>query len=410
MIEPDEANNRNEQRKRPHEPLKTEFIQFTGLDGTPIRKSANLGQNALVINTGEKHVTFINTSVGGLDVRQIQRPLQSRSGETHGWLIVARPVTDAIVVLGDLHRVLLLSFPAILITLFALTRSIAARSIKPVKEVIDTAEGITKKNLDQRIRLPENRDELYRLSATINALLDRLQDAFNRETQFTADASHELKTPLAAVKGTLEVLIRKPRTQEHYEDRIGLCLNELNRMAQLIEQLLLLARHEKSTMTPKLEPLELNISINEVVKRLKALAEPKGITLDFSKQAAGIVEADPEMLGMIIENVLSNAVKYSPTGSTVTVDTGISPNATRRTITDQGMGIPEQQLHSIFERFYRMGESRSASSGGSGLGLAIVKKLADLQGILISVESHPGDGTSFTLRFPRSSLTQTVNA
>ncbi len=313
---------------------------------------------------------------------------------------MAVPLKNAIIVLNDLRNVFLYSFPAILFTLFVCTRMIAGKSIRPIERVIATAERMTQANLHQRIALPFHHDELYRLSSTINDLLDRLQEAFQREKQFTADASHELKTPLSTVKGTLEVLIRKPREREHYETRIQFCLVELNRMAKLIDQLLMLARYESSSMRPNIETVSLLPHIEEVIDRMNGYAMEKNISIRMDQKDSVSVAADPAILEMIFVNVLSNAIKYSPSGSFITIAVERKANMIVCSIADQGIGIPEEKINAVFERFYRVDTSRNSGTGGSGLGLSIVKKLADLQKIKVSLKSEKNIGTTFVLTIP----------
>lgn len=377
-----------------------EFIQLVGRDGKIIARSANLAGDTLPFQAGRKEKSYRLAEAGRLAVRQIQVPLTDPEGRVEGYLLAAVPVRDAVTILGDLKQVLLASYPAIILILFTLTRVIAGRSIRPVEEVIAAAEKITRENLDSRIPLPRNHDELRRLSVTINSLLERLQDAFQREKQFTSDASHELKTPLASLRGTLEVLVRKPREREHYEERILFCLKELDRMTRLIDQLLMLARHESRGMTPCMEPVDLSLHIREAIGRMQSGAGRKNIPISFHGPQSCMVSADPAMLDMIFENILSNALKYSPPDSSVAVTLSGSSGPLLCTIADNGMGIPEEKLSRIFERFYRVDESRSSGTGGSGLGLAIVKKLADLQHITVSVKSRPDSGTTVELRFP----------
>ena len=378
----------------------TEFIQLVDSHGKVINKSVNLSRNALAFNPDQYGKTCFNSSLGGSTVRQIQVPLLNRNGTTEGYLIVAMPLKNAIIVLRDLQYVFLFSFPGIIITLFILTRLIAGRSIRPIEEVIATAEKMTQTNLNQRIALPSHHDELYRLSATINALLDRMQEAFQREKQFTSDASHELKTPLATVKGTLEVLVRKPREREHYETRVQFCLTELNRMARLIDQLLILARYESKKMSTHIETVELCGYIEDALARVLPSADEKNISLTFDHTEHALVAADAAMLEMIFDNILSNAIKYSPSGSSTVIAIEQKANSTLCTITDQGIGIPEEKIHAVFERFYRVDESRNSSTGGFGLGLSIVKKLADLQKIKVAVKRGTTAGTTFELTFP----------
>ncbi|NTU59003.1 MAG: HAMP domain-containing protein [Chlorobiaceae bacterium] len=380
--------------------IDSEFIQIVDSSGQMVRKSTNLSRNLLTFNPVYSGVRYFNSVVAGEQVRQVQVPLVNRQGIADAYLIIAIPMKSAMIVLLDLQNIMLVSFPAVILILFILTRAIAGRSIRPIEEVIATAETMTQANLDQRIPLPRNNDELYRLSATINALLDRLQDAFQREKQFTADASHELKTPLAIVKGTLDVLVRKPRETAHYEERIRYCLDELNRMARLIDQLLMLARYENDRMNPNIMKIDIGSPFQSVMSRIEHLASEKQISISKEHFTSGAVAADPAMLEMMIENILSNAIKYSPAGSAIEVATSRRSGLLVCSITDHGVGIPAEKLQNVFDRFYRVDESRSSSTGGFGLGLSIVKKLADLQHIGVSVSSREKEGTTFDLTFP----------
>jgi heavy metal sensor kinase len=395
-----EVNKHESHKIRKVADIDPEYVQLVDSSGQVVSKTANLARNVLSFEPSYSGIRFFTTEFGTSMMRQVQVPLVDRKGVIEGYLIVAVPVKSAMIVLRDLKYIVMLSFPVIILTLFVLTRLIAGRSIRPVEEVIAMAETMTQSSLDRRITLPQHRDELYRLGATINALLDRLQDAFQREKQFTADASHELKTPLAVVKGTLDVLVRKPRDVAHYENRIRYCLDELNRMARLIDQLLLLARYESGNTSPQIMRMDIAPLLESVRARIDPMAIAKNMSLRIESVSLGRVEADPAMLEMMLENILSNAVKYSPEGSAVEIRAGSRNGLPVCTITDYGIGIPEEKLQSIFERFYRVDESRSSSTGGSGLGLSIVKKLADLQHITISVSSRENHGTSFHLTFP----------
>jgi heavy metal sensor kinase len=382
------------------ESIDTEFVQVVNSTGEMVKKSSTLSWCALAFNPKQPAETYFNNSFVGSVVRQAQIPLVNRKGVTEGYLIVAVPLKNAIIVLQDLRNVFLYSFPGIIVTLFIFTRMIAGKSIRPIEKVIATAERMTQENLHQRIALPFHHDELYRLSSTINDLLDRLQKAFQREKQFTADASHELKTPLSTVKGTLEVLIRKPREKEHYETKIQFCLVELNRMAKLIDQLLMLARYESSAMKPNIETIALLPHIEEVVARMKVTAIEKNIAIRIQQTESLNVAADPAILEMIFVNILSNAIKYSPGGSSITIAVERKANTIVCSIADQGIGIPAEKIHAVFERFYRVDTSRNSGTGGTGLGLSIVKKLADLQKITVSLKSEKNMGTTFVMVFP----------
>lgn len=392
--------NDNDSKNKKKINVDTEFIQLVDRYGQVMNKSASLSWCVLAFNPKQVGTAYFNSNFGGVLVRQAQVPLVNKKGITEGYLIVAVPVKNALIVLHDLQDIFFFSFPLIILTLFILTRLIAGKSISPIEKVIATAEKMTQTNLDHRIPLPYHHDELYRLSVTINGLFTRMHDAFQREKHFTADASHELKTPLAIVKGTLEVLIRKPREREHYEARIQFCLKELNRMAKLIDQLLMLARYESSRMNPHIEMVELFPHIERLTERMLPSASTRDIAITIDQIENTWITADPGMLDMILDNILSNAIKYSPNGSTITIAIKRNANTIVCSISNQGVGIPEEKLNAIFERFYRVDESRNSGTGGFGLGLSIVKKLADLQHIEVSVTSETNKGTTFTLTCP----------
>jgi two-component system, OmpR family, heavy metal sensor histidine kinase CusS len=389
--------------KVPVERISTDsgFIQLVDRSGRILSKSLNLNNHTLEFNASYSGVRFFNSTVGMEPVREVQVPLVNKKGEVEAYIVVAIPTGNITGIFLDLKTVMLGSFPVIILFLFILARVIAGRSIRPIEEVIATAETLTQENFGQRIPLPRKHDELYRLSVTINALLDRLQEAFEREKHFTADASHELRTPLAVVKGTLEVLTRKPRAVEHYEEKIRYCLDELHRMSRLIDQLLILARYEQGRVKLQIAPMEFASALESVISRMQPLAGEKRITIVREKREEGMVSADPAMLDMILENIVSNAIKFSPPGSSVEIDVVRQSGLLVCTIADHGPGIPEEKLQRVFDRFYRVDESRSSGTGGFGLGLSIVRKLSDLQHIGVSVTSREQEGSTFRLVFQR---------
>ena len=395
----DDTDDDGEKIKKGKADVDPEFIQLVDNQGRVIKKSENLSTDFLIFKARESKAVYFNGKVNGTMLRHLQIPLINKAGIQEGYLVVARPLKNAMTVLQDLQLVFLFSFPLIILTLFILTRFIAGKSIKPINNIITTAEKITQTNLNQRIPLPYHEDELHRLSAAINALLDRLQVAFLREQQFTADASHELNTPLSVVKGTLEVLIRKPREIEHYETRVKFCLMELNRMGRLIDKLLVLALYEGNNISPNVENIILPQLIADVTSRMRTVANEKDIVITVSGSENEQIAADHAMLEMIFENILSNAIKYSPADSEITLTIERNGNNISCIIADQGIGIPEKDIPKIFQRFYRVDESRNSKTGGVGVGLSIVKKLADLQKIKVAVKSDSKKGTTFTLTF-----------
>jgi len=395
----DEVNYKEKKIKQENVDIDLEFIQLVDSQGRVAKKSENLSSKALIFKPDNSNIIYFNGMVEGSMLRHVQVPLVNPDGVTKGYLIVAHSLANALTFLRDLEIIFLFSFPVIIPALFIVTRFIAGKSIQPIDDIMTTAEKISKTNLNQRIPLPHHQDELHRLSATINALLDRLQDAFQREQQFTADASHELNTPLAVVKGTLEVMISKPRAIEHYEARVKFCLLELNRMSKIIDKLLMLALYEGNKISPNIEPIILPQLIGDVVTRMESTALENNISITVSGSKNERVAADPAMLEMMLENILLNAIKYSPGSSLITIVLERKEGDITCSIQDQGIGIPEKNILKIFDRFYRVDESRNSKNGGVGVGLSLVKKLADLQQITVTVQSRPNIGTKFILTF-----------
>lgn len=376
------------------------FLQIIDPQGTVIRKSPNLGSETIAFDpalTGRAHV---NATIAKSAVRQVQIPLQNAQGRTLGYLLVAMPREEAEAVLINLRVVLITALPIVLIVVFFSSRWIANSSVSPVERITATAERITSRNLNERVEPPPNRDELFRLTTTINQLLDRLQNAVLRERQFTADASHELRTPLAALQGTLEVLLRKRRSPEHYEEKIRYCISETERLTNLVEQLLMLARCEASQIAPAIQPCALRNVLDGALKRLEPLMNSRQTTVLLPDGDGITVLADRNMLEVMTQNLLHNAAKYSPERSTINVTWSDAPGNARLRIRDHGIGIPENVKPLIFERFFRADDSRISSAGGAGLGLAIVKRLAELQNLQLDVKSEPDGGTTFEILFP----------
>lgn len=375
------------------------FIEVTDSAGKILKKSGNLLSDSLNIDLSLKSKSYFDSKLSNQVTRQLQMPIQNPHGKILGYLIISIPLEESELVLNNLSMVLIIGYPIVLLALFLTTRLLAGKSIEPVNKVIFTAERITKENLEQRIELPLHKDELYKLTTTINNLLDRLGDAVLREKQFTSDASHELRTPLAAIKGTLEVLIRKPREVEHYKEKVLYCIQEINRMSNLVEQLLFLARYESGKISPMMTEINLNERIYLVLERLESLISTKQIKVNVNIDDE-IVYADPSMLEVIIENIISNSVKYSENDKNLQIKTFKENGSVICSIEDEGIGMDETTISRAFDRFYRSDESRNSRTTGSGLGLAIVKKLADMQNIKLRISSKPSIGTTFYIQFP----------
>jgi two-component system heavy metal sensor histidine kinase CusS len=379
------------------------FLQATDTLGAVLRKSDNLKNLVLVTAPVRRDTFFTNTALAGGSIRQVQGPLCDYSGRLEGLLLVAVDRSEADMLLRYLRVVMILSLPVIVGIIFLISRLFGSQIVAPIRTVISTAERITEENLQERIPLPERRDELYRLAATINQLLDRLQEAVIREQQFTADAAHELRTPLAALKGTMDVLTRHTREPLQYVEKLKYLISEVNRMTLLVDQLLTLSRYESGAVKPRPELVELPQAVQSVIDRLEPLLVERKMTSRIDSADKAIVTSDALMLNTILENIISNAIKYSPEGRSIEIKISRVVEGVECLVIDHGVGMTDEQLQRVFQRFYRADESRASSVAGSGLGLSVVRRMADLLSLKLDVTSKKDKGTTFTILFPGDS-------
>ncbi|MFB9080488.1 sensor histidine kinase [Flavobacterium procerum] len=374
------------------------FVQFLDLNKKIIEKSPNLKHEKLIFHESKEHLQLFDTKLLGNKIRQIQVPLHIKSQKI-GYLIIAMSLSDSSKVLDNLMDTLLITFPIILLILFFLARFFAGRSIKPINDIIQTSEIITKDNLKTRIPLPKTRDELFTLSKTINNLLNRIEDAIEREKQFTSDASHELRTPLTVIKGTLEVLIRKPRDSKEYEEKINYCIREVDHLNSLVDQLLLMARFENQKQNIHKENIYLNAVILDVLtlNAEKIKSEKINVVLDTSEDFYAY--SDNYLIVTILRNIISNAIKYSKNDTEVKISLSRENSKINCTISDQGIGIAMKDLESILNPFFRSDSLNHSEIKGTGLGLFIVKRMTDLLQIKFKIESEIGKGTKVLLVF-----------
>lgn len=374
------------------------FIQLYDKDGTPSDKSPNLKENFLEFhkdNVGE-HLT---TTLADKQIRQFQIPFE-QNGKLVGYIITAMSLESTLVVLNNLLYTLLISYPIILLGLFFISYKLAARSIVPVMDITSTTRRITQSNLSERVELPENDDELYDLVVSINSLLDRIQSAIVREKQFTSDASHELRTPLSVLQGTLEVLIRKTREPQEYEEKVGLCLNEIFRMNRIIDQLLELARFDNDPVLDESNYLAVEEIIEQILIRRDIQLEDKQLNVVFDKGNCDRKVAIPGFHSeLILDNLISNAIKYTTAATEIKISIECSKDELICKVLDQGIGIKEEDLQKVFQPFFRSSALQHKQIKGVGLGLSIVRKAAIAINADLSVESTEGKGTAVTVNF-----------
>ncbi len=395
--------NMEEWEEREHREVQVNpvFIQIVNTKGEIMGRSPNLKSDSLHFNSNNTK-EFYNQTIGGQRVRTAQIALQN-NGKTSGYILAAMSLESAISVLEKLFQTLFISFAVIVIVLFFFSRTLAGRLVKPIKSLSQSMDHINRNNLSERVELPAKKDEIHNLSLNFNHLLDRIEKVIIRERQFTADASHQLRTPLAVLKGTLEVLIRRGREQKEYEEKIRFCISEIDRMSKSAEQLLIIARIDNHQINRLQEQKDLKKIVEEIILRFsKSITEQK-INIDYQYHYLEPFKVDKYYCDLILENLISNAIKYSPKGSKIKLAINQEGKGISFSICDEGIGIKESEQLKIFDSFYRSDTIAHNTIKGNGLGLAIARKAAESIDAQLDVASQLGQGACFKLVFPKIS-------
>jgi len=275
---------------------------------------------------------------------------------------------------------------------------IAGRVLRPIDDIGAVARGIQAQSLSRRIGLRGPDDELKRLADTFDAMLDRLERSFEAQRRFVADASHELRNPLAILRANLDLVLADPgSSKDALRERAGVLQRAIERMGRLVDDLLALARAESPS--ERSAPVDLARIAVETGEEFGVLAGAKGVSLDASVGPAPVV-GDPEALRRAVANLVDNAVRVAPAGSKVSIAAGRENGWAFVSVADEGPGIGADDRTRVFERFARLDGSRSRADGGTGLGLAIVRGIAEAHGGEVALSSLPGRGATFTLRVP----------
>ncbi len=279
-------------------------------------------------------------------------------------------------------------------------RRLIGRALRPVTRMADAACSMTATDRDHRLPMPGTGDEFDALAGSFNGLLQRLHREVERQKRFTGDASHQLRTPLAALLGQVEVALRRDRTAEEYRRALVDVHEEAIRLRQVVESLLFLARAERESGRPELHPMEIAPFICGHLRNWAGHDRAGDLRVDLEPGAGAWVCAHPPLLGQLLDNLLDNAAKYSAPGTPIEVRAWRSGDHVAMAVQDRGMGLsPEDRSH-LFEPFFRSAEARRRGHPGVGLGLAVARRIAAAFGGTIAVDSEPGQGSTFTLRLP----------
>ncbi len=382
--------------------LNNRFVRVTRADGSVLYASGKPREAGFDPSSLPALTNFDNRE----SVREEHRelliyglPFTARDGRR--FLIeVGAPFEQLEDVLHGLLIALALGLPLMVILAISGGWLLMRRALQPVDEITQSAEQITSRNLSRRLPVANTGDELERLSLALNRMIARLDESFQYIRRFTADASHELRTPLTVLRGELEAIAQRPRLDDDAGATIGSSLEETERLSGIVESLLAISRLDAGEA--RMERARINFAELAVgtAEQMRLLAEDKSIALSCEANVRVEVEGDSARLKQVIVNLLDNAIKYTPEGGNVRLRISAVDSKAVLEVEDNGVGIPDQALLHVFERFYRVDKARSRQMGGVGLGLAIVKSIVSAHDGEIAVESTEGNGSSFRVTLP----------
>jgi heavy metal sensor kinase len=334
-------------------------------------------------------------------VRLVSRRL-SENGQLFAMIQVGESLAQLHTLLHDLVGELLVVGLLVLLACALGSYWLAARAFAPIQRLAQTARSIKAGNLHRRVTVPPARDEVQYLALTLNEMLDSLDQAFSRQRRFVADASHELRTPVAVIRNKTDVARLWAKTPQDYVTVLEGVNAEAERLGHLISDLLALARGDEGRTQFDHEPVRLDLVAGAVAANADLLAAECGITLEVQAPSPVTILGDEARLIQVVMNLVENAVRYTNPGGRVSVAVEARQDQARLSVRDTGIGIAPEHLPHIFERFYRADPARRRSSGSSssGLGLAIVEWVVHAHGGTIAVESRVGRGSSFTVTLP----------
>jgi two-component system, OmpR family, sensor kinase len=384
------------------------IVQIYKPDGELIAYSQNalthltISKNTLHILTTSKtsyedlHIAISEDTY--LDLRALQIPV-FEEGKMAYIVQVAGPLNSIWETLKGLKFILFLLLPiTVVLTSVLAAEFLASITLKPLKIMTETAHQITAENMSLRIATPESQDEIRQLAETFNEMLDKIEQVLISQKQFIQDVSHELRTPLTIMRGELEVALKRPRSAEEYSSTLESSLEETKKISILLENLLTLARLDRSSATLSKEHVEISALMRDVLDNMEILAHQKGIEIEFVCQNGVVLLIDKDQIMRVLINILDNAIKYTPENGKIFIEVIREKGNAIITISDTGIGIPEHDLSHIFDRFYQVDKSRSGA--GFGLGLSIARSIVLAHGGTITVESLPKQGATFLISLP----------
>ena len=374
------------------------LVQVIDANGTVVAASENIdGEGPIATVTGEavgQVVTTRSLPTGDGSLRLVSRGVETDHGKFTIYAAASlEQVTEAVAVLS---ATLFVGVPLLSALVGVTVWILIGRSLRSVEEIRSQVSSIGDRELDRRVPVPDTDDEIANLATTMNEMLERLQDSSNQQRRFVADASHELRSPLATIRSELEVYQMHP-VSEGWPRVADTVLQEALRMQRLIDDLLLLAKSDAVGLSVPGIAVDLDDLVFDQVERLKSLT---AITFDTRKVSGAQIVGDRAALERLVRNLIENAARYAIT----IIDITLSENVQRATliIEDDGSGIAEGDRVRVFDRFTRLDEARDRDHGGTGLGLAIVAEIVERHGGTVEVDQSSAGGALFRVDLPRN--------
>lgn len=322
------------------------------------------------------------------------------NGSIFGVLQVGESLAQLTATLQSITIALLLITPFVLLLSAFGSYWLAKRAFRPILHLTRTAREIKAGDLHRRVPVPHTRDEVYDLALTLNEMIGRLDQAFTQQRRFVADASHELRTPVTAIRSITDVALEDTLSFAEYHEILSEINAESERLGLLINDLLVLARADEDQMPLDHEPVRLDLLTCDVVDTMEPLANERGIKLQLQTLEPATVTGDTARLIQVLMGLVDNALAYTNAGGTVSLNVETRDDVACLTVRDTGIGIDEEDRAHIFERFYRADPARSRAAGGSGLGLSIAHWIVQAHSGALTVESQVGQGSTFTVTLP----------
>jgi heavy metal sensor kinase len=387
------------ERKATSHPRRKLFIQLLTSDGAPEWSSSHTPEIAF-----PSHVLQVTSDPIPWDsYRLLHRSVVLPDGK-RGLLRVGCATRQLELELARLTEILLLAAGVLLLLSPLGGYLLAGRTTRLLAQINRTAAQLHPARLQERLPIRHTGDELDQLSATINSLLDRIAASIKQSRELTANAAHELRSPLTAIQSTLEVALNADRSPAEYRDVLSTLLEESDHLRVLVNQLLVLAESDIGKLCLLREPVRLDHVVRKSFQMFQPAAEASGVHLRLGRLDAVLLSADSTRLWQVVNNLLDNAVKFTPAGGSITLDLALEPatGAGVLRVSDSGIGIAPEDLPHVFERFYQGDKARQRrrERGGTGLGLSICQAILEAHGGRITAASKPGQGTTFTVTLP----------